>query len=254
MKKSLLSIFAMHFLVTHAYGMHGLGLGQMIEEKIASHAELDQPLNDDPNSAQQKLLHRTCMDDSTVELTDKLLKAGANPNIEDQAGETPLHYACTFSTITNIEVLLKNKANPNLITKRQSSPLALLYTESATASEVRMKKIKTGIKLLLFHGTDISQPNCFGKTLFKFIYDQSHDPLSFANITASCVYTKHLLQHKPAYLHLLISGDSVLAGFPRDILRLIINELFPDYPWPKENYEQLVAQFRQAEKEDTKEL
>lgn len=52
------------------------------------------------------------------ELTQKLLTNGANPNLADTKGTTPLIYAVQLQDKDLVETLLKNKANKNLADKQ----------------------------------------------------------------------------------------------------------------------------------------
>lgn len=54
-----------------------------------------------------------------------LLEHGANPNLTDELGQTPLHYAARFSTVSSVEALLANGADANLRDKANKTPLDL---------------------------------------------------------------------------------------------------------------------------------
>lgn len=66
-----------------------------------------------------------------------LLEAGANPNIQDSAGQTPLHGASTFSGEEPVKMLLGSGADPNIPNIEGKTPLdtAIAHgNESAVAS------------------------------------------------------------------------------------------------------------------------
>nr|CAH7726942.1 unnamed protein product [Callosobruchus chinensis] len=54
------------------------------------------------------------------ETVDLLLEAGANPNIQNDKGRTPLHYTDVLASAAS---LLKGKANPNIQDHRGETPL-----------------------------------------------------------------------------------------------------------------------------------
>ena len=54
------------------------------------------------------------------EITQILLQAGADPNIQDYAGNTPLHYS---ESSEHTQLLLKAGANPNIKNMNGSIPL-----------------------------------------------------------------------------------------------------------------------------------
>lgn len=60
-------------------------------------------------------LHETCIHTCQfTNIAELLLKHGANPNVQDNSGETPLHGAVLFHYIDNIKLLMKYKADPTL--------------------------------------------------------------------------------------------------------------------------------------------
>jgi ankyrin repeat protein len=73
-----------------------------------------------------------------------LLEQGANPNIQDKDGNTPLHIAVKSSSDIAVSHLLSHNANPNLLNNAQLSPL----TASQPSSSI--------IALLVSHGADVS--------------------------------------------------------------------------------------------------
>ncbi len=56
----------------------------------------------------------------------RLLKAGADPNLADKAGHTPLHHAASLKSGEIMKLLLSHKADPNRFNNRGDSPLDLL--------------------------------------------------------------------------------------------------------------------------------
>lgn len=90
---------------------------------------------------------------------DKLLRAGADPNIQDYEGCTPLQLACFQLDIKSVELLLKYRADPNLPNK---SGISLLQTIMKMVAENdknnNMNAVAFGVesaklvKMLMKHG------------------------------------------------------------------------------------------------------
>nr|CAH7733076.1 unnamed protein product [Callosobruchus chinensis] len=54
-----------------------------------------------------------------------LLKGKANPNIQDNRGETPLHYAASIGHADYVNLLIEKKANSNIQDKKGATPLQI---------------------------------------------------------------------------------------------------------------------------------
>ena len=70
-------------------------------------------------------LLRACIADTRGNHTDtiiKLLRQGADPNIADSAGYTPLHYAVMKGNLAVVNVLLQKGANRDAISISGSTP------------------------------------------------------------------------------------------------------------------------------------
>ena len=72
-----------------------------------------------------------------------LLENGANPNIQDREGNTPLHIAVKSSSDIAVSHLLSHSANPNLLNNDQLTPLTASSSSFST------------IALLVSHGADV---------------------------------------------------------------------------------------------------
>lgn len=76
-----------------------------------------------------------------------LLKKGANPNIQDNDGMTPLHYAVLDSKTEMVQILMQKNANPNIQNNEGATPFhyaCKLYT--AENSEI--------LRIFLLNGAD----------------------------------------------------------------------------------------------------
>lgn len=73
-------------------------------------------------------LLRACIADTRGNLTYtiiELLGRGANPNIADSAGYTPLHYAVVKRNLNAVQALLQKDANRDAASISGSTPLSL---------------------------------------------------------------------------------------------------------------------------------
>jgi ankyrin repeat protein len=76
------------------------------------------------------LLLKSTRDFGAQETLDVLLDKGADPNIQDDDGITPLHYAATLPDSSAVSKLLSAGANPNILDQKGRSPLHFLATFS----------------------------------------------------------------------------------------------------------------------------
>jgi len=96
---------------------------------------------------------------SAVEI---LLKHGANPNVRDRNGATPLHWTAYQLADSNVfELLLANKADPNVRSNDGKTPLAVLKERLATNVLSPEQKTLAGqlADLLRQHGALDNLPN-----------------------------------------------------------------------------------------------
>src|SRR4029453_16577897 len=92
------------------------------------------------------------------ERTEKLLAHGANANVQDADGDTPLHGAAQNGTVEIINLLLDKGANPNAKNKLGGTPLmwAAVYGNDDAA------------RLLLSRGADASLKDNDGITAVQW--------------------------------------------------------------------------------------
>lgn len=82
------------------------------------------------------------------QLVEMLIAKGANVNIKDYSGNTPLHYTVHVAVYTGntgiVKVLIENGANINAKNKRGETPLKLALESSSSSEEI--------LELLRRHG------------------------------------------------------------------------------------------------------
>ncbi|XP_024891515.1 ankyrin-1-like, partial [Temnothorax curvispinosus] len=71
-----------------------------------------------------------------VEITEVLLRNGANPNAAGKNGYMPLHYAAQFGKFKIVQLLLDRKADPNIQDDNGKTPLALAREELAQDPQI----------------------------------------------------------------------------------------------------------------------
>lgn len=111
------------------------------------------------------LLHVLCMNNN-YSLTKDLLSAGANPNIQDCDGKTPLYYAYSNDLVN---VLMENKADPNIRDKRGKTPLHYCAEDKYPNDETILR-----VKLLLWNGADLSVIDKDKKTPMQIAIDNNY--------------------------------------------------------------------------------
>jgi ankyrin repeat protein len=58
-----------------------------------------------------------------LQVIQLLLEKGASPNLPNNIGETPLHFAVESNSETIVELLLKYKADPNYLNNEKFAPI-----------------------------------------------------------------------------------------------------------------------------------
>jgi len=105
--------------------------------------------------------------DDRVVLFSRLLRAGADPNVRDLAGQTALFYACEPNNVDLAEILLAGGANPNIAID-ESGEEKRLGDQSGNTPLMRalawypMTRDPTMIQMLLEHGADPNYRNSTG--------------------------------------------------------------------------------------------
>jgi ankyrin repeat protein len=122
----------------------------------------------------------------------ELLNAGADPNLFDDAGRTPLHHAAENSQAEFIPLLLAKGANPNAKDKTGETPLTLIFKRGSGLAGGIMDQLRdagaespevdlfdairandlTAVKALLDQGVNVNTKNGAGSTLLSFALEQ----------------------------------------------------------------------------------
>ncbi|KAH8270482.1 hypothetical protein KR018_010600 [Drosophila ironensis] len=75
---------------------------------------------------------RTAASTCNVELLNRILEAGANPNAADEYNRSPLHLAACRGYVTIVQQLLKYGANPNVVDSLGNTPLHLAVISASS--------------------------------------------------------------------------------------------------------------------------
>lgn len=100
-----------------------------------------------------------CMS-SDLDLVKLLLNKGADIEVKDDRGRTPLHAACKYGHRNSnmVELLLSYKANVNTINNRGDTPLIDMFDVFGFEADINV------VKLLLDHKVNIEAKNYKGDT------------------------------------------------------------------------------------------
>lgn len=91
-------------------------------ERIHSIEEIFSKLHS-TDEYQRTPLHRAVECGIDSQWVQRMLKEGANPNVQDDNGNTPLHYAAQNSDLNTVKLLLKHNANPHTINEYKRNAL-----------------------------------------------------------------------------------------------------------------------------------
>jgi len=100
----------------------------------------------------------------TSDVADTLLTAGANPEVRQPNGLTPLHLAAIGGHLKSVQVLLAHGVNPDQIQTNRTDNMPTLADGSTPLHwAANWGKIET-VKLLLQHGANVRIANQAGDT------------------------------------------------------------------------------------------
>ncbi len=85
------------------------------------------------------LLHFAAISGS-IDILNKLISLGVDPNHKNSKGETPLHYAAATDNLLHVETLVKKGANPHLLASNGMSPLSLIGASAHERDPLALSK------------------------------------------------------------------------------------------------------------------
>ena len=222
-------------------------LQEKLQDQLAQKKDLNAPIFDYDSQTTTKsltLLHKAVLYDNSGKTVRQLLEAGADPNVKDSKSNTPLQLASIYlsanNSVNNIQALLEHNADPDLAEKDYNeTPLFAIYRNFGRTPEWMFSNgAKKAIKLFLAYGANLSVRNKRLQTPFQAT--TSLNKLSVGQAMNFFEFDLIMSQKKAAYFRLLTgqqrSQSSHFIRLPFDMIREIINKLFPHYPWEPYSY------------------
>jgi len=129
--------------------------------------------NEDTGSLHRRLsfewnIHMLVDGRKPLPLIEAMLEHGANPELKDEHGWTPLINAVSRNDLKTVEVLLNHGADPNAKDEEGGSPLYWAMPPHVASLDVGDIKGTSGVvRSLLTHGADPNLPT-YGGTLLQF--------------------------------------------------------------------------------------
>jgi len=120
------------------------------------------------------------LSDYKFQLIDKLLELGANVNIRDKRGNSPIHYATQINSKKVIDIFLRSGANINASNASGRSPLFFAFP---TPNEALQQNHKSLINYLVEHGANPILRDSTGLTASEF-YGQRRNEFLVAKAKA----------------------------------------------------------------------
>ena len=120
---------------------------QSIRDTIKTNEEEKINLLDRPNSDGESPLHVSCTIEDNVETTKELVCYGANVNIENSAGNSPLFLACERKDIKTVTLLLQNQAKFKINRELKTPAITDLFEHDSKPNiEYLVKAIKDSVE------------------------------------------------------------------------------------------------------------
>ena len=110
-------------------------------EKIHSYKETD---FETPDDAARPPLHEAVLKKDNGAIQHLIAEKGADPNVQDQYGHRPLHYAARINNVQSIRILIDHGADPDLTDRFGHPPLI----------HALRKRHKAAIRALLDNGAN----------------------------------------------------------------------------------------------------
>ena len=147
-------------------------LNKEIEKNIEEKAKEQRTIC--PNLYQKIEVQSSCLNfvasNKNGEEVEKMLKKGANPNAQDEYGDSALHCAAERTDFGMMKILLEYGANPKLRkTRTKETPFHSLLRRTLATEEM--------VQLFLEHGADCTLKNDKGKNAVH-IFHEHYNSLS----------------------------------------------------------------------------
>jgi len=122
-------------------------------------------VNDDAQTALSVISQKLSSNITDTSAAEILLSAGADANVMDKNGATPLYFACNGGMIEFVKLFLSHGASPNTRSTDKYPILAACEGQHYDS-----------VKLLLEYNTDVTVRDIYGKTCLHCVLEsQSHD-------------------------------------------------------------------------------
>jgi len=130
----------------------------MAEMKVKSLSDLKDKIQTE-DDYKRTPLHCALEFEAEFSIVEYLLKNGANPNAQDDNGDTPLHYAAENGDMASVKLLLSHKADPNVINVYSKTPLAEINSKKAKHPIALYEELlKAGAKGCFWEPLNIMSP------------------------------------------------------------------------------------------------
>ncbi len=178
------NVFAWHFLYVESDHYEMLKNAEQMKSwfEDIDEKDINTPLDDYGVTALHLAIGCIVFNDKV----EKLLTRGANPNIKDSSGDTPLHYAAYQGNAAVVELLLKRGADVHAVDNAGMTPLFVICCYQRYIKE-RVKDITPVMQLLIDYGAQVNAKNPSS--------NYYPTPLHHA-VGGSAASVKLLLQHK----------------------------------------------------------
>lgn len=124
-------------------------------------------------------LHEVSRRHDRFEITKLLLEYGADVNVRTKEGITPLCFATAFNVVATINLLLSHNANPNVGDNNNLTPLHVAAIHNNIEA----------IKILLSHGADVNVKDYIHKQTPKEMAELFKENHEAAKILSTPIFT-----------------------------------------------------------------
>ncbi|GAL84849.1 ankyrin repeat protein [Sporocytophaga myxococcoides] len=169
----------------------------------------------------------------------KLIALGADVNVQDYSGKTPLHYACSKNDPELVDLLLSSGANVNIKDSLGLTPLIYCFMEVTWPSFngpvhgcgyrrinriQRIASYKT-VKALLNNGAKINEPDKEGRSALNYAIIQNNQPVLLLLLSSGAKVSNETSVREKLLTNAIYGGNS-------EIVKWLLEEGFD----PNQNY------------------